>query len=464
MPKDLRQFISSLKEQYPDDIVEVSRHVRPNQYEVTAILEQLDREKKYPVVHFKSTENLREEKSQFSIVSNIFGTRERCATALNFPRDQAKMPLSLEYARREQTTVKAVTVSCSEAPVKANVETGDRVDIRKLPIVRHFEMDLGPVLTLACILKDPDEGFYDVSFVKTFYRGPREVGVSIHSPHLERILAKYEARGRRAPVVNILGHHPAFFLGALSLAPYGTNDYDAVGGFLDEPLRLVPSETWGEEFLVPADAEILIEAEIIPGERVAVDPFGEVTRHYQAQCLRPVAEVTAVTYRDNAILQDIFSGHQGHWNLGGIPKEGSIYNAVNRKFGGVRGVHMPYSGCSRFVCYISVEKKVEGWPKVIGMEVLTHTKLMQWVVVVDEEIDPFDEADVIWAILTQVNPARDVTVVNNAHNFFTTAMGNTKVIIDATRPLDIAFPAKIKVPEDVIARMKLEEWIDAKQR
>lgn len=461
MAKDLRQFISLLKEQYPDEVIEVGRLVRPNNYEVTAILEHLDRAKNYSLVHFKSAENLLGEKSQFSIVSNVFGTRERCATALSFPRDKAKMPLSLEFARREKLQVNATTVSAGEAPVKANVQLGDKADVRKLPIVRHFHMDLGPVLTMACILKDPDEDFYDVSFVKTFYqeRSPHRMGISIHSPHLERILAKYEARGKRAPVVNILGHHPAFFLGALSLSPFGTNDYDNIGGFLDEPLRLVPSETWGKDFMVPADAEILIEGEIVPGERVIVDPFGEVTRHYQAQCLRPVVEVMAITYRDNAIMQDIFSGHQGHWNLGGIPKEGSIYNAVNRKFGGVKAVHMPYSGCARFVCYISIEKKREGEPKMVGMEVLTHSPLMQRVVVVDEEIDPFDEADVIWAILTQTNPEIDYTYVKNARNFFTTAMGNSKLIIDATRPLDIAFPMKIKVPEDAMERIRLEDWI-----
>ncbi|MCL5962427.1 MAG: UbiD family decarboxylase [Chloroflexi bacterium] len=462
MPKDLRQFISLLKEQYPDDIAEVSRLVRPNRYEATAVLERLDREKKYPTVLFNSAENLLGGKSDFKLVSNVFGTRERCATILNFPREKAKMPLSLEFARRELSGIPAKTVSAGEAPVKANVAVGDAVDIRRLPIVRHFHMDVGPVLTLTCIMKDPDDGFYDISFIKTFYKGPRKVGISIHSPHHERILAKWEARGQRAPVVNVLGHHPAFLLGSLSLSPWGKNDYDSIGGFLDEPLRLVPSETWGKDFMVPADAEIIIEGEIIPGAREVVDPFGEVTRHYQAQCLRPIAEVTALSHRDNAILQDIFSGHQGHWNLGGLPKEGSIYNAVNQKFGGVKAVHMPYSGCGRFVCYVSVEKKVEGNAKIVGMEVLTHTPLMQWVVVVDEEIDPFDESDVMWAILTQTNPMRDVSVIQNARNFFTTAMGNTKVIIDATRPLDIAFPEKIKVPEDAVDSINLGEWLDKK--
>ncbi|MFH1833832.1 MAG: UbiD family decarboxylase, partial [bacterium] len=232
-----------------------------------------------------------------------------------------------------------------------------------------------------------------------------------------------------------------------------------VGGFLGEPLRLVASETWGEDFLVPADAEIVVEGEILPGERAIVNPFGEVTRHYQAQCLRPVAELTALTYRERAIMQDVFSGHRGHWNLGGIPKEGSLYNVLNQRFGGVRAVHLPYSGCSRFSCYISMEKREEGKAKILGMEALTQTKLMEAVVIVDEDIDPFHEPDVLWAVLTRTNPGLDVTLIRNAQSFFFSAMGSSKVIIDATRPLDVAFPEKIKVPQEVMDRMKLEEWL-----
>ncbi len=463
MAKDLRQFVDLLKEQYPEEVVEVSRQVRPHQFEITAILEHLERAKQFPLVHFKSPENLRGEKSSFSVVSNVFGTRERCATMLGFPRDRANMPLSLEFARREHLQVPALTVPRDQAPVKANVDLGESIDLAMLPIVKHFEMDLCPVLTMTCVMKDPDEGFYDISFIKTHYHGsPRRLGTSIQTLHMERILAKYESRGQRAPIVNILGHHPAFSLGSLSAAPFGTNDYDAIGAFLDEPLRLTPSETWGEEFLVPADAEIVIEGEIPPGERVIVNPFGEVSRHYQAQTLRPVTEVTAITYRDNAILQDIFSGHQGHWILGGIPKEGSIYNAVNKRFGGVKAVHMPYSGCARYTCYISVYKKAEGMAKMIGMEVLTLVPQVQAVVVVDEEIDPFDERDVVWAILMQTNPLRDVSLIQGIRSWLTCCMGNSRVIIDATRPLDIAFPSANKVPEDVMARINLEEWIDAK--
>jgi UbiD family decarboxylase len=457
--KDLRSFLDLLAARDDEDLAVVERAVRPDHFDVTALLENLDRAGRYPAVVFARPRNMLGKPSDYPLVSNIFATRERCALALDFPREEAGLPLSLEYARREAQSLPALVIPRAEGPVAAHVITGGDVDIGRLPIVRHHEMDLGPVLTMTVILKDPDDGFYDISFIKTFYRGPREVVVTIHSPHLERILAKYEQRGQRAPFVNVLGHHPAFFLGSLGITPFGTNDYDAVGAFLGEPLRLTPSQTWGDEILVPADAEIVLEGEIVPGERAIADPFGEVTRHYQAQCLRPVGEVTAITYRNGAIMQDIFPGHRGHWNLGGIPKEGSLFNSIEKKFGGVCGVHMPYSGCSRFACYVSIEKKCEGRAKMVGMEVLAQSKLLSVVVVVDEDIDPFNEADVIWAALTQTDPERDVTLIKNAESFFFTAMGSSKLIIDATRPVDYAFPATNRVPVDALQRMCLDEWL-----
>lgn len=459
MAKDLTGFISLLKEKHPEDVLEIKREVRPQDFEVTAILEHLTRANRFPLVDFKNARSIHGSVSECSLVSNIFATRGRCATALGFPREGCKMPLSQEFARRESQRIMAEVVSGGDAPVKEVVQVGDQVDLGKLPIVRHYEMDLGPYVTMACVMRDPDDGFYDVSFVKSLYRGPRKLGTALHSPHLGRILAKYEQRGEPAPIIHVLGHHPAFYLGSLALSPWGTNDYDGIGPFLGEPLRLTASETWGSDFLVPADAEIIVEGEMPPGVREILNPFGEVTRHYQPQTLRPVTNVTAMTRRRQAKLQDIFSGHHGHWNLGGIPKEGGIFNAIQRKFGNARAVHMPHSGCGRFACFISIRKTREGEAKMAAMEALTQTRFIQWVVVVDEDVDVFDESEVMWAIMTATDPRRDVTVIDNAHNVLITAMGQAKVIIDATRPLDVAFPAPIRVPEEAMARIKLEEWL-----
>jgi 2,5-furandicarboxylate decarboxylase 1 len=87
---------------------------------------------------------------------------------------------------------------------------------------------------------------------------------------------EYEDRNLRAPVIVILGHHPAFYLSSCAMTAMGNNDYLTASAFLKEPLRLTPSTTWGEKFMVPADAEVIIEGEILPGVRQPQNPFGEI--------------------------------------------------------------------------------------------------------------------------------------------------------------------------------------------
>ncbi len=458
MPKDLFSFLQQIGQQ-PGELVRVPQRIKPQSFQATALLEHLDQQGDYATVLFEQPENFLGQESGLQLVSNVFGTRERIATAIGHPHGQAGLPLSLEMARRERMTVPAEPCD-GPVPVQEQVWSGEEADVRRLPLVRHYEKDLGPVLTMAIALKDPDDGFYEISFAKTFYKDdPRRMAASLHTPHLERVLAKYRKLGRPAPAINILGHHPAFFLGALAATPFGTNDYDTVGAYLGEPLRLAPSVTWGNDFLVPADAEIIIEGEIPPFEQAVVDPFGEVTRFYQPQCLRQVFEVKAITARRGAILQDIFSGHRGHWNLSAIPKEGSIYNSLQQRFGNVVAVHMPHSMCSRLGCYVSIRKTKEGVAKQVGHATLLESNFFQWVIVVDEDIDVFNESEVLWALASYTDPSRDIDVVKNSYTLFNTAAGFQKTVIDATRPLDYPFPEKFKVPDDAMAAMRPEEWL-----
>ena len=457
MSKDLSSFLEELS-QHPGELKRVSRAIRPHAYETTALLEHWDRRGEFFAALFEKPEDVHGDPAEFSLVSNVFGSRERIARAIGHPTDQIGLPLSLEMARRERLSVPAERCS-GPAPVQEQVWTGEEADVGRLPIVRHYEKDLGPVLTMAVILKDPDEGFYEISFAKTFYKDAADwMGVSMHTPHLERVLAKYRERGESAPIINVLGHHPAFFLGALAATPFGNNDYDTIGAYLGEPLRLAPSVTWGDDFLVPADAEIIIEGEVPPDEETVVDPFGEVTRFYQPQCLRQVFRVKAITARKGAVYQDIFSGHRGHWNLSSVPKEGSIFNILQQRFGNVVGVHMPHSLCSRLGCYISIRKDKEGIAKQVGLAAMLESNFFHWVVVVDEGIDVFNEQEVLWALASYTDPSRDVDMIKNSYTLFNTAAGYQKVVIDATRPLDYPFPERFKVPDAVMAAMRPEEW------
>lgn len=458
--KCLADYLDLIRDN-PAEFRTVTRAIDPMNFDVTAILKLLDLRKEYPAVQFDNPLNMHGEPSRFPIVSNLWATRERCAEAIGLPRSRAGGELGALFAGHVDKKREPAVVSSDKAPVHANVLQGKKADMWILPAVRHYEMDLGGVLTMGLIAHAPGEHFYNVTFVKTFPETGQRGGLTIHSAHMSRMTRLWKERGERFPVINVLGHHPAFWLGTLNSTPWGDNEYATAGAFMGEPVRLAPSVTWGKDFLVPADAEIIIEGEIGPNERTIVDPFGEISGQYQPQQFAPVMEVTAITYRDGALFQDIFSGHREHMLMASVPREGSIFNSIQQRLGNVVGVHLPLSGCGRFTAYVSIRKTAEGQAKQAAIAAFAHVPNLHVVVVVDDDVDVFNEEDVLWAVNTYVDPDRGVDLIRNVRPpSDPRGIGASRVILDATRPIDIPFPTRLKVPADALKRIKLEEWLD----
>ena len=148
--------------------------------------------------------------------------------------------------------------------------------------------------------------------------------------------------------------------------------------------------------------------------------------------------VTAITRRSDAILQDVFAGHRDHITVGQIPKEGTLYNTLRKRFGDIiTAIHMPYSGCGRLLCYVSIKKSKEGQGKAVALAAIQESWTFLTVVVVDDVSDVFDEADV-----------------------FTTSIGSATVLIDATRPHDRTIPPMNRVPQDAMDRINLDDYLD----
>ena len=465
MAKDLHEFVKQMEATFPHELVRVERQVDPSNFDVAAILQHLENRREEPMVLFERPLNLRGEISDIPILVNVFARRERCAVALDLDPLETDLPLSLGYSELGQNPVPPVVIPRQEAPAKEIVLSGSGVDTRDFPIVIHSEGDYGPCLTMTLAVRDPVSGAYNVSFIKAFYdfENNRRLRITIHSPDSVRALKYHEEHELPMPIVAILGHHPAFYLGTTGLTPYESDDYEAIGGYLREPLRLTPSETWGSDFLVPADAEIIVEGEVPPGVRMIADPYGDITRQYQSQTLRPVMEVKAITRRRAAIMQDTLAGHRDGMTVGQIPNEGTLYNNLRQKFGSiVTGVHYPYSGCGRLAVFVSISDNKEGLSRSVGLAAVRESRLCQVAVVVDDDIDVFDEADVTWAALIYADPTRDVEIIHNAQpNSFTTAMGYKNLVIDATRPLDRPMPEMNRVPQEALDRITLEDYLEA---
>ena len=462
-PSTLRDFIAKVEKEHPEEILRISEEVDPAKFEVTAILANLEEKKINPMVVFERPLNQFGKVSPFPLITNIYSSRRRDALALGLRADQDRIDLSLEYSKREQRRIPPTLVTKAEAPVKQVVKIGEEVDLRELPIVRHHRMDPAPYIDMAPMMRDLELGQYNIAFLRMMYKGPRKLGIHMSPRHNWQICRKYELAGRPTPVAIVVSHHPAFFLGSLNVAPFGVDDYEVVGAMMNESVRMVPSETWGEDFMVPADAEMIIEGEIPPNVREVEGPFGEFPGTYGPQRLRWVINVRAMTHRRDAIYQDIFVGHADDWVMGAIPKEGALFNRIKGVVPGVKAVHLPNSGVGRFNCYISIDKRVDGESKQAAMIALGEVDFVKHVIVVDGDIDPYNEQDVMYAFATRVQADQDVDIIKNSKGntldpLQTDDIMTAKMIIDATKPMRRPFATRLDVPMDVRKRFPIEKY------
>jgi 2,5-furandicarboxylate decarboxylase 1 len=474
MARDLRQFLDLLAAR-EGRLVEIDRPVRPHALEVTALLSQLEQRHQPPTALFINPLDQYDRPSPFRLVSNCYATRARCALMMGADPSRAKGDLSRAFLQRKLARIAPEIIAAEQAPIRQNVWTGDDADVGRLPIVKHFEHDLGPVLTMTHIMRALEDGQggggqYNVSFAKTFYKwSPTDMVASFHTRDSSRMTKDYEDRGEPMPVVNVIGHHPAFHLGSLAGNPWEADDYETIGSFMGEPLRLTPSVTWGDRFMVPADAEIVIEGEVPPGARDICDPFGEVALLYQAQCLRPVFKVKAITFRNQAIVQDIFSGHSDCFSLGALPKEAALIGALSRRFPKFRQVHFPDSGCGIHAFYLSAADLEPGEGAAMAHAALEIMKISKCCVVVDDDIDVFNEREVLWAVHTYTDvpggprshgPADFVSGFSLFRLTFAATNWKERIVIDATRPKDQpTFPPRARIPQAVIDSMPLSDYL-----
>ncbi len=462
--KNLGGFLEQLQTRLPNDFHRVERQIAPARFEVTALLQHLENEKKFPVLLFENPLDIDGNPSKFPLLSNVFATRQRCALALGMEPEEEGLPLSLEYARREDRLLAPIKISPRKAPVKQVVKLGDEANLHRLPVVRHHAMDPAPYIDMTPVVKDPDRGFYNIAFQRTMVKGPRKLGLHMSPRHNWQIHRKHEERGRPTPIAIVISHHPAFYLGALNVSPFGVDDYARVSAIMGAPLRLTPSETLGEDFLVPADAEMVIEGHVLLNVQEVEGPFGEFTGYYGPQRLRNVIEVSAITHRSDAIFEHIFTGHRDTWVVGGIPKEGSLFNLIRGIVPTTRAVHFPVSGCCRFNCYISIDKKVDGETKQAALAALGGCDFVKHVVVVDADINIYNEEEVMWAVATRVQADRDIDIIKNVKGNTldpsqTDNIMTAKMIIDATRPVQRPFEARVEVPKTAMANTRLEDFI-----
>lgn len=454
---DLRTFLDDYRKQFPHDILETDRPI-DSRFEVTAVAKALEEEGKYPTVLFHNVKDVRGARSPHPLVINVLGDRNKLAHAIGVRSED----IGVQWAIRAAQTRPPQVISREEAPCKAHVYTGDQVDLWSLPIVHHHEMDPGRYITAGmCTTYDVDSWSANSSLQRGWVVGPREIRIFMSGKtHNFLTLKANEEAGRRTPVAFWVGHHPAVMMGASSKLPYQADHYAAAGGLAGQSLRVVPSETLGDDFLVPADAEFVIEGYIEPGHYDLEGPFGEYPRYYGPQRLSPVMTVTAMTHRQNAIWDSFMVGIT-NW-FGSTQEEGSLYTIVKRVVPQVTRVYVPGNKVGKAHAYIQMRKTHDGQPVEAIMAALSSGGRVKHVVVVDEDINLFDEREILWAIATRSQWDRDLLVIPRGYGAPLDPSADdglsAKGGIDATKPAPPArYPLKLTIPDEVSQRINLKE-------
>ena len=464
MAKDLRTFLEDMRREYPGEVVNISKTVNPLNYDVTAIVKQLGALKKFPILIFDQPLNVHGELNDMKLVIGAENTQKKVQVALAVPRDMDRAEMARECLRREANRIPPMIVEKSAAPVKEVIRTGENVDLHELPLMRHHEMDGGPYVDMSSVARDRGSGVYNCSYHRMEVKDRSHTGFLMTLQHMWRIFRGYEETGEECPVATVIGHHPAYQMGACYGGPFEISEYEIIGGYLQEPLRLVASETWGEGLLVPADAEIVIEGALLPGERMVEGPFGEVNGYLGVQGFQQSAhyEVRAITRRRGAIHTSILTP-EGDKPWMDLAREGAYLRRAREAVPGVQTVCA--SGRHALLnVFISMKKLSEGDPGRAAAAVLTWDWAKN-VFIFDEDIDVYNPTEILWALATRVQPHRQISIVNDIMrgSLLDPSMDHPRrtsvMIIDATKPLDRPFSPVSKCPDEALARIKLEELV-----
>ena len=238
------------------------------------------------------------------VLVNFFGGQRKNMT-LGFPTDLSKIELSDGFRRHFMSDLKRIPPKfVNDGPIFENVMKGDDIDVTMFPTPQWHEPDGGRYIGTGSfdITRDPDEGWVNCGTYRVMIHDAKSVGLYISPGKHGRIMRdKYMARNEPMPVAIVVGGDPMTFLMACSELPYGVSEYELVGGIRGAPVEVIKGPVTG--LPIPANAEIVIEGFVQPGNERIEGPFGEWTGYYASDVRpEPVLDIKAIYYRNNPII------------------------------------------------------------------------------------------------------------------------------------------------------------------
>jgi 4-hydroxy-3-polyprenylbenzoate decarboxylase len=400
--------------------------------------------------------------SSHPLLGNLFGTRERIEAALagrplaslrelgellaalKEPRWPANLRQALqawpEFAQLAHVAPRRV----HDAAFREVVLEGDDIDLARLPIQRCWPGDAGKLITLGLV-------------VTRGTRQPRQ-NIAIYRMQVlgrNRVIMRWLAHrggaldfadwrrvhpGAKFPVVVAIGADPATTLAAVAPVPDTLSEFEFAGLLRGERSRTWRSDLTGLD--APAGAEILLEGHIAPGDTAPEGPFGDHTGYYNAVAPFPVLTIERMSMRRDAIYQGSYMGRAPHDepSMLAVALNEVFVPILRRVFPEIVDFHLPPEACSYRIAVVSIRKQYAGHARRVMMAVWSYLRQFtytKFVIVVDEDIDPRDWGQVLWAISTRVDPARDTMLVENTPvdylDFASPVAGlGSKLGIDAT--------------------------------
>jgi UbiD family decarboxylase len=367
-----------------------------------------------------------------------------------------------------------------DGPVMENCMVGADVDLTKFPTPIFHELDGGPYIGTGVIQlnKDRDSDWVNVGTYRVQLLNKNTLGNFIsHTHHGHMIRQKYWDKGEPSPVVFTFGHHPLLLLLGSFELPEGVNELDWIGAIAGHRVPVVRGPITG--LPIPANAEIAIEGYAYPGREMLEGPFGEFTGYYAGeQTMQPCVDVKAVYYRNDPIMLGTPPCRPPHdySYYGSVMKSAAIKEAL-RKAGvpGVKGVWVSEASSSRAWITTSIKQMYAGHAiqaASIAAFCQAGVEMSRYSVVVDEDIDPTNLNDVIWAMSMRSDPAQDIEIIRNCVTntldpIVTPEMKqqfqvfNTRALINACKPYDRLlkgnYPLLAEATPELLAKTR-EKW------
>lgn len=409
-------------------------------------------------------------------------TRKRIELTFNLPATSSEREmvqvLRRQFLQWDESHTEFMPRVVIDGPIMENVVCENDVDILKFPCPKWHDLDGGRYIGTgdAVITSDPETGDINMGTYRMMVHDAKTLGLQmIPTQHGKQHIEKYHSMGKPAPVAISLGHHPLIFRIACREVPSGS-EYGYIGVISGEPVDVIEEELTG--LPIPAKSEIVMVGWCPPGETRDEGPFGEFTGYYaKKKGPAPIVRIARIYYRHNPIQLGSPPGRigdSGYYMV--LTGSALLHNELVA--GGMRGISgvWQYEMAKQMFIVVSIKQSYAGQVKEAATFVF-HTRIGanmgRYIVVVDDDIDPTDSHQVLWAICTRSDPVNDICVITKARgNPLDPILDpmsrnpgqicfNSRAIIDACKPFDWIneFPREISLDNELVRRVQ-SKWPD----